>query len=77
MATTYSGTELKVGEGWRYSEPQMKLRAEALLVLLKHFGDGEYPNQSIYDCANEWVRKGHATTSGLVSYYKAYYTLHK
>ena len=22
---------------------------------------------------NEWVEKGHATTSGLVSYYKAYY----
>ena len=29
MTTTYSASELKVGEDWRYSEPQMKLRQEA------------------------------------------------
>ena len=72
--TNYSHSELKVGEGWRYSEPHMKLRQEALTILLKNFGDGEYPNRAIYECANEWVEKGHATTSGLVSYFKAYYT---
>ena len=72
--TNYSGTELKVGEGWKYTEPQMKLREEVLAILLKHFGDGEYPNQSIYECADDWISKGNKITAGLVSYYKAYYT---
>ena len=75
--TKYSSSALKVGEGWRYSEPSMKLRQEALTILMKNFGDSpydEYPNRSIYECANEWIEKGHKTTSGLVSYYKAYYT---
>ena len=75
MTTTYSKSELKVGEGWRYSEPKMKLRAEALAILMKHFGEGpydEYPNRSIYECANEWCSK-QDTTSGLVKYYEAYY----
>ena len=70
--TNYDRSELKVGEGWRYTEPQMKLRQEALTILLKNFGDGEYPNRSIYECADEWCSK-QATTSGLVSYFKAYY----
>ena len=78
MTTTYSASELKVGEDWRYSEPQMKLRQEALIILMKEFGNDnpytDYPNRAIYECANEWVEKGHATTSGLVSYFKAYYT---
>ena len=78
MPTTYSASELKVGADWRYSEPQMKLRQEALLILMKNFGNDnpytDYPNRSIYECANEWVEKGHKTTSGLVSYFKAYYT---
>ena len=78
MTTTYSSSELKVGEGWRYSEPQMKLRQEALIILMKEFGNDnpytDYPNRAIYECANEWAEKGHATTSGLVSYFKAYYT---
>ena len=77
MTTTYSASELKVGEDWRYSEPQMKLRQEVLIILMKEFGNDnpytDYPNRSIYECANEWVEKGHATTSGLVSYFKAYY----
>ena len=78
MTTTYSASELKVGAEWRYSEPKMKLRQEALLILMKNFGNDnpytDYPNRSIYECANEWVEKGHKTTSGLVSYFKAYYT---
>ena len=69
MTTTYSASELKVGEDWRYSAPKMKLRQEALLILMKNFDD----NKSIYECADEWVSK-QVTTAGLVSYYKAYYT---
>ena len=76
MSTTYSASDLKVGEGWRYSEPQMKLRADALRVLMGKFGEGpynEYPNRSIYECANEWVEKGFASTQGIVKYYETYY----
>ena len=46
MSTTYSASDLKVGEGWRYSEPQMKLRADALRVLMGKFGEGPY-NESV------------------------------
>ena len=49
----------------------MNLRAEALAILLKNFGkDGD--NKSIYECADEWCNK-QVVTSGLVSYFKAYY----
>ncbi len=57
-----------------YTEAELDLRQQVLLLLFKNFGDGDYSNQSIYECADEWVSKGHKTTSGLVSYYKAYYT---
>ena len=73
---TYSGSELKVGEGWRYTDPQMKLRQEVLTILLKNFGDGEYPNQAIYECAEDWCNK-QVTTSGLVNYFKTYYSKDK
>ena len=56
-----------------YTEAELDLRQQVLLLLFKNFGDGDYSNQSIYECADEWVSKGHKTTSGLVSYYKAYY----
>ncbi len=47
-----------------------KIRQEALKILTKNF-----PNDSpklIYECAHEWSEK-QVSTSGLVSYYKAYY----
>ena len=47
-----------------------KIRQEALIILTKNF-----PNDSpklIYECAHEWSEK-QVSTSGLVSYYKAYY----
>ena len=59
------------------TEAELDLRQQVLLLLFKNFGDGDYSNQSIYECADEWVSKGHKTTSGLVSYYKAYYTGNK
>jgi len=53
----------------------MNLRAEALAILLKNFGkDGD--NKSIYECADDWCGK-FKTTSGIVKYYKAYYTKSK
>ena len=79
---TYDETDTIVcGEAQEYfntldeeiSEAQFKLRQDSLRLLMANFGDGDYSNQSIYECADEWVSKGHKTTSGLVSYYKAYY----
>ena len=52
-----------------YSEQKMKLRRDSLSILLKKFND----NRSIYECADDWVKKQY-TTSGLVKYYEAYYT---
>ena len=55
------------------TEAQLDLRQQVLLLLFKNFGDCKYSNQSIYECADDWCSK-QVTTSGLVNYYKAYYT---
>ena len=54
-------------------EKQMSLRQEVLQILFKKFGNGDYSNKSIYECADEWVAKGHKISSGIVKYYDAYY----
>ncbi len=53
------------------TDTELKLRQDALRLLMANFGVSG-PSASIYNCANEWCQK-QATTSGLVSYYKAYY----
>ena len=58
----------------KYTEEQMKLRQEVLQILFKKFGNGSYSNQSIYECADEWIAKGHKIPSGVVAYYRAYYS---
>ena len=55
------------------TEEQMKLRQHVLRILVKEFGKGKYSNQSIYECADEWISKGHKISSGVVKYYDAYY----
>ena len=55
-------------------EKQMSLRQEVLRILFKKFGKGDYSNKSIYECADEWVSKGHKISSGVVAYYEAYYS---
>ncbi len=55
------------------TEDQLVLRQRVLLILFKNFGTGDYSNQSIYECADDWCGK-QVTTNGLVNYYKAYYT---
>ena len=57
----------------KYTEEQMKLRQEVLKILFKKFGNGSYYNRSIYECADEWIDKGHKISSGVVKYYDAYY----
>ena len=77
---TYDETETIVcGEAQEYfnsldveiTEAQFKLRQDSLRLLMANFGQSN-PAQSIYECAHEWTGK-QSTTSGLVSYYKAYY----
>ena len=55
------------------TEDQLVLRQRVLLILFKNFGEGKYSNQSIYECADEWIEKGHKISSGVVKYYDAYY----
>ena len=61
-------------------EKKLELREEALKCLLTTFGhqmegvSPKYTNQSLYECAEDWVSKGNITNFGLVKYYKAYYT---
>ena len=52
-------------EDWRYSDFKMQLRRQVLSLLIKRFGselneNGEpkYSNQSIYECAHDWVSQG-------------------
>ena len=56
------------------TEDQLVLRQRVLLILFKNFGEGKYSNQSIYECADEWIEKGHKISSGVVAYYRAYYS---
>ena len=55
------------------TEGQLDLRQQTLSILFKNFGEGKYSSKSIYECADDWVSKFN-TTSGLVKYYKSYYT---
>ena len=59
-----------------YTEAELGLRQQTLLILFKNFGSGNYSNQSIYECADDWCSK-FSTTSGLVKYYETYYTTSK
>ncbi len=64
---------------WRYDDARMKVRNQCLNVLIAKFGhqlEGglpKYSNQSIYECAQEWVSQGNMHTAGIVKYYEAYH----
>ena len=65
---------------WRYSDEKLALREQALKVLLSKYGghmegcSPKYSTQSIYECVNDWVSQGNINTSGIIGYYKAYYS---
>ena len=78
---TYDQTDTIVcGEAQEYfnsleceiSEAQFKLRQDSLRLLMANFHQSS-PAQAIYECAHDWSIK-QSTTSGLASYFKAYYT---
>ena len=58
----------------------MKLREECIKILLVKYGsdlneDGtsKYTNQSIYECAHDWVSQGNMISHGIIKYYEVYY----
>jgi hypothetical protein len=67
-------------DDWRYSKEKLKLREQALLILLSRYGveldntrKSKYANQSIYECAHDWVSQGNVNCNGITKYYEAYY----
>ena len=69
-----------MNDDWRYSDEKMKLRQQALTILLSKFGGdldstrkSKYANQSIYECAHDWVSQGNVNCNGITKYYEAYY----
>jgi hypothetical protein len=66
-------------DDWRYDDQKLMVRGQALNILLSKFGremEGsvpKYSNQSIYECAQDWVSQGNMHTAGIVKYYEAYY----
>ena len=61
-------------------DSKLKLRSEALSILLKKYGDikpgAKYSLRAIYECADEWTEK-QVTTSGIVDYFRAYFSKHE
>ena len=66
-------------DDWRYSDQKMKVREQALTVLLSRYGgemekgQPKYSSQSIYECVHDWVSQGNMHPAGIVKYYEAYY----
>ena len=51
-------------------ERKVALREQVIQILYRQFGNRD----DIYECADEWITKGHKISSGIVAYYEAYYS---
>ena len=67
-------------DDWRYNEDRLKVRKQALNVLLSKYGSdldnsrkSKYTNKSIYECTHDWVSQGNVNCNGITKYYEAYY----
>ena len=63
------------------TEEELKLRANCLKILLSKYGDidplkDKYSSKDIYECADEWVSKGHKISAGITDYFHAYFSKH-
>ena len=62
------------------NEEKLSLREQSFKVLVAKYGgqmEGtipKYTTQSMYECAHDWVSQGNINTSGIINYYKAYYS---
>ena len=64
-----------------YSDEALKLRAECLKILLSKYGNidplkDKYSSKDIYECADQWVSKGHKISGGITDYFHAYFSKH-
>ena len=65
---------------WRYTPERLKLREQALKILMLKYGselkdnEPKYTSQSMYECCHDWVSGGNLRTDGIIKYYEAYYT---
>ena len=63
------------------TEEELKLRANCLKILLSKYGDidplkDKYSLRDIYECADEWISKGHKISAGITDYFHAYFSKH-
>ncbi len=63
------------------TDAELKLRADCLKILLHKYGDinpleSKYSLKDIYECADEWVSKGHKISAGITDYFHAYFSKH-
>ena len=63
------------------TDEELKLRANCLKILLSKYGDidplkDKYSSRDIYECADEWVSKGHKISAGITDYFHAYFSKH-
>tara|TARA_B100000902_G_scaffold389054_1_gene435605 strand:+ start:200 stop:391 length:192 start_codon:yes stop_codon:yes gene_type:complete len=54
------------------TDEELKLRQHVLMLLMNQFGK-TVKNELIYQCADEWISKGHKIPNGVVPYFKAYF----
>ena len=66
---------------WLYSKERLEFRELCLNLLLHNLGsqlndagEPKYSSKSIYACAHDWVSQGNPATTGILNYYKNYYT---
>ena len=69
-----------MNEDWRFNDQKIKLRQSVIKILLNRYGSdldstrkSKYTNQSIYECAHDWVSQGNVNCNGITKYYEAYY----
>ena len=63
------------------TEEELKLRANCLKILLSKYGNidplkDKYSLRDIYECADEWISKGHKISAGITDYFHAYFSKH-
>ena len=63
------------------TDEELNLRANCLKILLSKYGDidplkDKYSLKDIYECADEWVSKGHKISAGITDYFHAYFSKH-
>ena len=63
------------------TDAELKLRADCLKILLSKYGNidplkDKYSSRDIYECADEWVSKGHKISAGITDYFHAFFSKH-